>query len=370
MKKLFDYIIIGGGLIGLAIGYGLSKLGRKCLILDEKDNSFKAARGNFGLIWVQGKGAGVSRYADWTMRSSELWSNFSLELEEITGIKLNMEQNGGIHVCLTQKEFDEREKKLNLLRSHQNGKFDFQMLNNDELSKIIPGLGIKVFGGSFSYHDGHVNPLYLMKSLHNAFIINNGKFISSSEVIKIKKIENDFIIQTKKDSYFSKKLVLAAGLGNKRLAPMIGLSQPVKPIKGHILITEKIKQCIPIPTTVLRQTKEGSIMIGDSHEDLGMDISSDPKVISKITKRAINTFPELANKQIIRSWAALRVMSPDGLPIYDQSSKYPGGFAISCHSGVTLAAAHSNYLASYIDEGLLGNELRSFSEDRFNVPKN
>ena len=76
MIKSYDYIIVGGGLIGFSIGYGLSKLGRKCLILDTHDNSIKAARGNFGLIWVQGKGTGFPSYADWTMRSSELWGNF------------------------------------------------------------------------------------------------------------------------------------------------------------------------------------------------------------------------------------------------------------------------------------------------------
>ena len=111
-------------------------------------------------------------------------------------------------------------------------------------------------------------------------------------------------------------------------------------------------------------------MIGDSHEELGMDVSSDPKIMSKIANRAVETFPGLSKVQIIRSWAALRVMSPDGLPIYDQSNVFPGCFAISCHSGVTLAAAHANDLANYIDNGNLGEELNTFSGKRFDVSKN
>ena len=63
-------------------------------------------------------------------------------------------------------------------------------------------------------------------------------------------------------------------------------------------------------------------------------------------------------------------MSPDGLPIYDQSNVCPGCFAISCHSGVTLAAAHANDLANYIDKGNLGEELHTFSGKRFDVSKN
>ena len=92
-----------------------------------------------------------------------------------------------------------------------------------------------------------------------------------------------------------------------------------------------------------------------------------PKIISKIAKRAIKILPKLESKQIVRSWSALRVMSPDGYPIYDQSETHPGAFAISCHSGVTLAAAHANDLSKYIDDGRLGNELIPFSQSRFNV---
>ena len=120
MKKQYDYIIIGGGLIGLSIAFGLSKNGRKCLILDDEDNNFRAARGNFGLIWVQGKGSGFPAYAAWTNRSYELSSDFSLELEDLSGIKLGTEQKGGIHVCLTEDEYQKRKHKLEILKRIRN----------------------------------------------------------------------------------------------------------------------------------------------------------------------------------------------------------------------------------------------------------
>ena len=367
MNSSFDYIIVGGGLIGLSISYGLSKLGRRCLVIDGQDNSFRAARGNFGLIWVQGKGAGFPSYADWTLRSSELWSDFCLDLQEESGINLGLQQIGGIHICLNEDEYNERESKLDLLRNHQNGKFQYQMLDNQELSKLMPGLGSEVLGGSFSAHDGHVNPLYLMRSLHNGFIKNKGKFVSNEKVNKIKRSANNFFVKSNKQEYVSSKVILTAGLGNKDLAPMIGLKQAVKPIKGQVLITQKLEENLHYPSTLLRQTQEGSIMIGDSHEDIGEDISTNPNIISNIAKRAMLTLPKLENNQIIRSWAALRVMSPDGYPIYDQSESHPGAFAISCHSGVTLAAAHARDLSKYIDDGRLGTELKPFSEKRFHV---
>ena len=51
-KSNFDAVIAGGGLIGLSIGYGLSRRGLSVLLLDAEDTALRAARGNFGLVWV------------------------------------------------------------------------------------------------------------------------------------------------------------------------------------------------------------------------------------------------------------------------------------------------------------------------------
>ncbi len=55
--------VIGGGLVGMAVAFGLRRRGRDFTLFDEGDHAFRAARGNFGLIWVQGKGATLPDYA-------------------------------------------------------------------------------------------------------------------------------------------------------------------------------------------------------------------------------------------------------------------------------------------------------------------
>jgi glycine/D-amino acid oxidase-like deaminating enzyme len=60
-------------------------------------------------------------------------------------------------------------------------------------------------------------------------------------------------------------------------------------------------------------------------------------------------------------------MSPDDYPIYDQSSQFPGAFAVTCHSGVTLAAVHAHKVARHIIAGQIPAELACFSSRRFNV---
>ena len=366
-KSNFDAIIAGGGLIGLAIGYGLSRRGFSVLLLDAEDTALRAARGNFGLVWVQGKGAYFPPYADWTMRSSELWPKLTGELQENGGPALGLHQEGGLSICLSEAEMQQRYDKLDHLRAHQNGRFKFEMLDRTALKEIMPGIGPKVVGAAYCPHDGHVNPLYLMRALQNGLNRNGGVCLANAAVRSIDKIGNSIRVGTAKGDFECQRIVLAAGLANAELAPMVGLQQSLKPQKGQIVVTEKLDQQMVLPSLLLRQTDEGGLMIGDSHEDTGFETSVRPNIVSGIADRALATLPALADVGVVRSWAALRVMSKDGYPIYDQSEAMPGAFAISCHRGVTLSAAHAFDLAGYIAEASLGQELDGFSQRRFNV---
>src|SRR5256885_16388809 len=92
----FDAIVIGGGLVGAAIGYGLVRDGFKVAVVDEGDIAFRASRGNFGLVWVQTKGLGAPHYQRWTRLSAEEWPGLAAELGEQTGIAVGHERNGGV----------------------------------------------------------------------------------------------------------------------------------------------------------------------------------------------------------------------------------------------------------------------------------
>jgi glycine/D-amino acid oxidase-like deaminating enzyme len=159
--------------------------------------------------------------------------------------------------------------------------------------------------------------------------------------------------------------VLAAGLGNATLASHFGLKAPVRPQRGQVLVTERARAALPMPTTTIRQTGEGSIMLGDSVEEVGFDTRQSQPVMAEIAHRAALCFPWIGKLNVVRAWSALRVMSPDGLPIYDQSETLPGAFTANCHSGVTLAAAHGKLLAPMIARGELDPFLAPFSAKRF-----
>lgn len=362
----YDVIVIGGGLVGAAIGFGLSRLGQKTAILDEGDVAHRAARGNFGLVWVQGKGDGCPAYANWTRRSAGLWPQLADELSELSGMDLVHERSGGVHLCLDEAEFEQRSEKLKRMAGESQGADDYQMLGHDALAKLLPGLGPSVAGGSFSPGDGHVNPLILLRALHHGFRLNGGQ-VHIGAVKDLRPHGQGFRVRTLCGEHSAGKLVLAAGLGNRHLAPCAGLNVPVSPERGQILVTERLKPFLKLPTIYVRQTAEGSVLLGDSHEDTGFDDGTSPAVMGHIARRARALFPHLAAARIVRAWGALRVLTPDGLPVYDGATDHPGAFSASSHSGVTLAAVHALDYARFIQQGQLPASLDALSERRFHV---
>ena len=73
----YDVAVVGGGLLGSAIAWGLARGGQRVAVLDEGDRATRASRGNFALVWVQSKGLGMPEYAGWTVRGSNAYAAFA-----------------------------------------------------------------------------------------------------------------------------------------------------------------------------------------------------------------------------------------------------------------------------------------------------
>jgi hydrogen cyanide synthase HcnC len=369
-RRDYDVAVIGGGLLGAALAWGLARAGERVAVLDEGDVAYRASRGNFALVWVQSKGLGMPEYAAWTRRSSDHWSNFARLLKEETGLDVCFERPGGFHLCLSEPEFISRANML--MRLHNQPRMvnhPYEMLEQSALRKMLPQIGPEVVGGSYCPLDGHCNSLRLLRALHTGLQARGATYLANHAVERIEPRAGEFRLATAHGDVTAGKIVLAAGNGNARLGPMVGLSVPVRPQRGQIVVTERVRPFLSYPIATIRQTDEGGVLLGDSVEEAGWDDAVGSGVIAAIASRATRIFPLLKHLNVVRSWAALRVMTPDGFPIYDRSTDFPGAFVATCHSGVTLAAIHALELAPMIAAGRFHADLDVFSARRFDGEK-
>lgn len=368
MEDRFDVAVVGGGLVGSAVAYGCAVRGARTLLLDEGDGALRAARGNFGLVWSQGKGVGMPAYAAWTRRSLELWPGFDAAMCRAVGQSIGYARRGGVAFCLGEQELEERRLKLHRLHNQEGGPATpVRLLDRKELEALLRGapLGPHVTGASMAPEDGHVNPLLVLRGLHAGLRQAGGEHRPGSRVARIRPAGSGFRIEAAFGTVAAGKVVVAAGLATPALAAQLGLDVPMRPVRGQNLVTERLPPLLPLPASALRQTAEGVVQVGVSEEEGEWQPGTSVPVMARMAARAVQVLPPLAHARMVRAWGALRPMTPDGYPAYAESPALPGAYVAVCHSGVTLAAAHAGPLAEAVLAGKLPGALAPLHPDRF-----
>jgi glycine/D-amino acid oxidase-like deaminating enzyme len=363
-----DVLIVGGGLVGAALATGMAGRGASVRVLDGGDADLRAARANFGLIWVQSKGHDMPAYGRWTRRSADLWGEFARGLSEMTALDLRLSQNGGLSFCLGEEALDEKRQTIARLHNQREPwSAEITILDRPALEAMLPGvrLGLRLSGASFCPQDGECDPLALLRALHVAMERDGAVMHRETRAEHVEQINGMFHVKTTKGRFEAPRLILAAGHGSKELAAMVGLDAPIRAERGQILVTERMQPFLPFAGDTIRQTGDGTVMIGATHEDAGFDLATTADAGAGLARQATDVFPDLQHARLVRTWSGLRVLTPDGCPLYAESDTHPGAALITCHSGVTLAAVHAQVLAKALLAGTLGPEFAAFGPERF-----
>ncbi|MDT8420317.1 MAG: FAD-dependent oxidoreductase [Desulfuromonadales bacterium] len=368
--KHSDVVVVGAGIVGASIACGIARQGVRVVLLDKRKAESRASLGNFGLVWVQGKGQGARRYAEWCHQASREFPEFVRQLLDETGIDIQYRKPGGLVLSHGEEEYLKRVTVLERLRSEsRDGTYDCEMLDRQAVQRLTPKLelGANIVGASYSPHDGYLNPLALLRAVHVSFRQQGGVYHADSPVKRICYEKDRFVITTPQGQHSAEKLVIAAGLATESLAAMVGINAPVIPERGQLMVSARVQPMLSIPVSGIQQTVEGSFIVGLSNEKIGINTDTDSAIIKRMASRVRNAFPALGGLRIVRTWASLRVLTPDGLPIYQQSEACPGAFAVTSHSGVTLTPLHMNQVPEWIMKDIVPAEFDNFSSRRFHV---
>lgn len=368
MTEACDLLVIGGGLIGSAISWGAARAGASVTLLDEGDIAFRASRGNFGLVWLQGKGLGYPDYMHWSIRAGRLWPELARRLAEETGLDIGWRGGGGLHFCCSAAEMEQR-RALIARTCDAGGEINITLLDREALRDLVPAIGPEVVGASISDLDGEASPLLTLHAFQRGFLKHGGRLLANftAHIIRHDRRRGFIVRNAAGDEVSGRKIVIAAGLGSNSLAEQVGLSPRLTPERGQIVVTDRIAPFLRYPTNSIRQTAEGTVLLGSTHEDAGFSTGTDMDAIAGLCRIGTRLFPSLRQARLIRAWGALRIMSPDGLPIYDESPEHPGAFVVTCHSGVTLASLHALVLGPALAEGHLGPAPSSMRSKRLEL---
>lgn len=384
-----DVVVVGAGILGTAVAYGLAQRGVSVALLDGGGRAQNASVGNFGLVWFTscfGKGAGGAGpstavgtggraggpYTRWGYEACTTFGEFATKLKEQSGLDVLFKHTGGMVLCHGEEEYNKRAEAVSALAGDiGDGWKDVKMLSRDEAQEKIPDLrlGASIYGASYCPHDGYLNPLFLLKAMQIAMQKAGGKYYAENPACDIRRVGNSYQVKTPTQTFSAGKVVLAAGLATTQLAEQFGINAPTHAEKGILLVTERAERRLSMPLSGLQQSPDGTFIFGVSNQERGIDNEVSLDVVKGIAARAIERFPDLADLRVVRAWAGLRVVTPDVYPIFEEATEYPGIFAMTAHCGVTLAPVNANHLAGWVATGEhpKGFDFDCFSGRRFNV---
>ncbi|RST61598.1 FAD-binding oxidoreductase [Siminovitchia terrae] len=368
--KHTDVLVIGGGIIGCAIAYYVSKSGRQVTILEKGEFVSGTSSKCDGNILAIDKDPGFD--SQMSLVSQNLVDQLSKELN----YPFEYRAPGSILVCESEEEMEAAQQWVDRQKT---AGLPFRILDREDIRQESKYFADDLLGGLECATDSTINPYMLAFALLESAQNYGAEAWKRTEVKSMKKEpDGGFRVEASNGDFKANQVVNACGVWAPRIGKMLGLSIPIQPRKGHIIVasrqehvgsrkvmefgyliskfggqrrvdslTEKYGVAL-----VFEPTESQNFLIGSSREFVGFNTRVKNEVIECIAKRAIRFYPKMADMMMIRSYAGLRPYTEDHLPIVSHVDEVPGFYIAAGHEGdgVSLSAVTGKVLEEMLNE--------------------
>jgi glycine oxidase len=343
-------VIVGGGVIGLLTAFNLASEQTKVTLLDRSrvgQESSWAGGGIVSPLYPWRYSSAVTALAHW---SQDFYPHLSQRLLAQTGLDPEVHTTGLYWLDLEDEpqalEWAARENRP---------------LSSVELSAVrdaVPVLGEGYSRAIYMADVANVRNPRLVKSLKAALLaMPHVELREHCEVSGfVRQGERILGVSTGAGDVLGDRVVLAAGAWSGELLATLGVTLPVEPVKGQMILYK----CAPdfLSSMVLAKgryaipRRDGHVLIGSTLEHEGFDKTPTSVALESLKASAIELLPALAGAEPVAHWAGLRPGSPQGIPYI---GPLPGheGLWLNCghyRNGLVLAPASCQLLTDLLLE--------------------
>lgn len=348
MTAVPDVVVVGGGAIGAACARELALTGRKVVLLEPGTEMGQAWRAAAGMLAPHIEAAGNDPLLEMAVAARDFYSPLAAALQETTGVDVDLWQQGILRIAADEAEATAVKAKVEGQRDHG---YSTEWLDGSELRRRWPWLGPAV-GGLWAPRDGSLDPGRLVPALLADAERLGARLVNDrAHAIRVEASRITGVIGAK-EQFSAPDVIIAAGAWS----PLIqGLPRvlPVQPVRGQMAALpwpSDSGRAIVYHNDVYLLSRDGEAIVGSTMEPVGFQPEVTSSGLASLLSAAIRLSPALIRAKIRRSWAGLRPVTPDGLPIIGREPRVEGLWYATGHgrNGILLAGLTGAILARLI----------------------
>ena len=365
MTASYYVIVAGGGPIGAACARELALGGRRVALLEPGGEMGQAWRAAAGMLAPQIETSGDTPLLELGLAGRELYSELAPQLRETTGIDIGLWREGIAWVAASDAEAADLRSKCAWQRQHAHLS---DWLDADEVTARWPWLG-PTHGALWAAREGALEPEKLVDALMADARRLGATVIEDTAIGVTQRGDRVTGVAGRAGRYAAADVVLSAGAWTGTIE---GVPRPVAvaPVRGQMA-------ALPWPEGARRGIiyGHGSYLVargdeaiaGSTMEYVGFRSETSSAGLARIFTGVTALCPTLTSSAVKRTWAGLRPVTPDGLPIIGAEPRLPGLWYATGHgrNGVLLAGITGVILQQLLAGEPTVEDIDAYAPDRF-----
>ncbi len=346
-----DVVVVGGGIMGLALAYELTRRGVRDVVVLERGFLNAGASGrNGGGVRAQWSTPTMIRL---TRRSLAICDRFAVDM----GVNVWFRRGGYLFLATEPAQVARIERYAALQRREG---LRTRVIDAAEALRIVPQLDAsRVLAASWNPDDGVVFPWPFLWGYAARAEALGARVRTFTRVLGFEVSDRRIsAVTTDRGRIACDTVVVAAGAWSKEVAALAGVALPNRPVRHEILVTEPLKAWLDPLVSLLgtglyfSQSLRGEIVggMGDPAEREGLSMGSTLRFLARFSRAAVGLVPALAGVKVVRQWAGCYDVTPDNGPVlgpagYDNFLQLSGFVGHGFMTAPAVAELYADWIA-------------------------